>query len=83
MKLGDVVQISLGVPDLAESVAFYEKLGFIKLLPTSSHGRGRSFPTAVTSFYSTRMAIFTQDCLTFPPTWRRKWLRLRQKGFRF
>ena len=28
MKLGDVVQISIGVSDLATSVAFYEKLGF-------------------------------------------------------
>lgn len=31
MKLGDVVQISIGVPDLAESVAFYEALGFSQI----------------------------------------------------
>jgi len=28
VKLGDVVQISIGVPDLAEAVVFYETLGF-------------------------------------------------------
>lgn len=31
MKLGDVVQISIGVPDISESVAFYEALGFYKI----------------------------------------------------
>jgi predicted lactoylglutathione lyase len=31
MKLGDVVQISMGVPELAESVAFYEALGFSQI----------------------------------------------------
>jgi catechol 2,3-dioxygenase-like lactoylglutathione lyase family enzyme len=31
MKLGDVVQISIGVSDLAESVLFYEKLGFSQI----------------------------------------------------
>jgi catechol 2,3-dioxygenase-like lactoylglutathione lyase family enzyme/predicted enzyme related to lactoylglutathione lyase len=31
MKLGDVVQIAIGVPALAESCAFYEKLGFEKI----------------------------------------------------
>jgi catechol 2,3-dioxygenase-like lactoylglutathione lyase family enzyme/predicted enzyme related to lactoylglutathione lyase len=31
MKLGDVVQIAIGVPDIAESAVFYEKLGFEKL----------------------------------------------------
>lgn len=31
MKLGDVVQISIGVPDLAEAVAFYETLGFTQI----------------------------------------------------
>lgn len=31
MKLGDVVQISIGVPDLAESVAFYAQLGFSRI----------------------------------------------------
>ena len=31
MKLGKVVQIAIGVPDLAESAVFYETLGFEKL----------------------------------------------------
>lgn len=31
MKLGDVAQIAIGVPDLAASAAFYETLGFEKL----------------------------------------------------
>jgi len=31
MKLGDVVQISIGVPDLAEAVTFYEALGFSQI----------------------------------------------------
>ncbi len=31
MKLGQVVQIAVGVPDLAEAVAFYEALGFVRL----------------------------------------------------
>lgn len=31
MKLGDVAQIAIGVPDIDESAAFYETLGFIKL----------------------------------------------------
>ncbi|MCL4264849.1 MAG: hypothetical protein KJ069_16620 [Anaerolineae bacterium] len=31
MKLGDLVQIAIGVPDLAASAAFYETLGFEKL----------------------------------------------------
>jgi len=31
MKLGDVVQISIGVPDLAEAVSFYESLGFSQI----------------------------------------------------
>ena len=31
MKLGDVVQISIGVQDLAESITFYEALGFSQI----------------------------------------------------
>ena len=31
MKLGNVVQIAIGVPDLEESASFYETLGFAKL----------------------------------------------------
>ncbi len=43
MKLGQVVQIAVGVPDLAESATFYETLGFEKLAENDVPWRWQQF----------------------------------------